>query len=1760
MKKLIYLQLMMALFAGLVTQSVNGQNVNVNPGAGSYSTLKDAFDAINLGTHTGAITVDIAGNTTETASAVLNESGVGGASYTSVLISPTGGVARTITGAFVGHLIDLNGADYVTIDGLNTGGNSLTITNSGLGASSVIRFTADATYNSVTNCTVLGSTGTSFGVVYFGAGTTSGNDNNMISYCNIGPAGTNLPLNGIYSMGTSTLIDNSSNTISNNNIYNFFNSSASASGMNINSYNSAWTISGNSFYQTASRTTTASGQYNGIFISNTGVNYNITGNFIGGSAPNATGTPWTFANNNYTNRFVGIAMASIGTTPVSSIQGNTIRNFVINTNSSATTANGNFSGIWCSSGNVNIGTITGNTIGSVTGNGSISITLATNSGGAANLISYSGTGLAAIENNIIGAIDLFGATTSISMGCQAIYVSGGVPTITGNLIGSTTTANSINAATVSTNATAQRMVGIQVTGTSTNSPITISNNTVANLTQAGTNATHYIRGIAFSGQGASLTSTINITNNTIFNLKGANALPGLGSAALGIVGVSWVGATASGYYASPNITGNTIYSLMATNTGAVQSNVCAITGSNIAGSAVIAKNKIYDLRNASTMAVAVTPPTASGIYIRANPTGSVSVYNNMISLGDGQTTNTQFLGIWNGFTGTLLNVYFNSVQIRGTAASGALPSFGFVRADFAPAVITTTVDIRNNIFENLRTGGTGKHYAIANDYGATASATGWSANASNYNLLNANASTVGYWTADQTFASWKTVSSCDGNSFSAMPVTFLDPTMADLHLNMGTTQTVLESGGVIVTGITVDYDNDTRPGPAGSVNGGGTFPDIGADEFDGVPQDLLAPTISYTPLLNTNSTAGRSLIVTVTDFSGVPTTSPGWPNLYWKKTGDLSYTAVEPISYLGSNQYQYSFGSAVSTGDVVSYYVVARDMVTPVANIGAFPALNAGTFTYDPPTAGVPPTNPSTYTITDVPLNGDYTVGVSVGSNYPTITAAVADLNLRGVSGQVRFLLNDATYISPSETFPIVIKVMNDNQPTLESPVTIKPNAEVISAITGASANSQIFSIRSNFIRIDGSNKSAGTTRDISITNTSTTGPQVVGITSTGTTPVIGSSVENCLLINGSTTSSAVVLSASDGSGGYFNNITVQNNSIQTAYVGIYAIAVAATGNGSGVNISGNDLNSSGTAALRLIGVYVQGFDGANVSYNNIGNMANTADASNLTGIWFATGTINSTISYNTISTISGTAGGPRGIVVSSAVSNANVNISGNTISGLTTGSTLIPYGMWIFSSTTGVVVEKNIIYNIKNTNAGGYSAIGIALGSSSTAANFTVKNNLIYDVAGYGWASSTTDNGYGINILSGGGYNLYYNSINLATNQTATTGVPACLIIGSTVAANSLDIRNNVFSIPATVGTNRYAVLCNAANTVFSFIDNNDYFTSGPNLGYMTSASVLDLAAWKTATGKDGNSISNDPLFTSPTNLLPLNTSPLVGAAVPLPGIVDDDIVQTSRSVTDPTIGAYELDPPFKTLSVKVFLEGPFDGGTNEMLTQLNDNALIPLGQPYSGAPWNYGGSENVPAIPAGVVDWVLVDLRDAATPEEAVPGTELSGGWPKAYFLLADGSIVDLDGTSLPNIGNPTVTNNLYVIVRHRNHVAIMSADGMTLSGGTTYGYDFSVDLTQAFGGAAGYKEMGTGSGIFGMVSGDADADGEISVIDFDKWATDFGQMAVYLQTDIDMDNEISVIDFDKWATNFGVNNPILGVLKQFKYKTQVPGNKFN
>jgi hypothetical protein len=209
-------------------------------------------------------------------------------------------------------------------------------------------------------------------------------------------------------------------------------------------------------------------------------------------------------------------------------------------------------------------------------------------------------------------------------------------------------------------------------------------------------------------------------------------------------------------------------------------------------------------------------------------------------------------------------------------------------------------------------------------------------------------------------------------------------------------------------------------------------------------------------------------------------------------------------------------------------------------------------------------------------------------------------------------------------------------------------------------------------------------------------------------------------------------------------------------------LATIATGNGNGLFITGNDLNATSTNALTYTGIFVQGVDGATVSNNNIANITSSTVSPN--GVVFNTGTNSGNISGNTISSLSvtGTTGGfaPVGIYLGSGTTATTISVSNNTISGLTSSNTGMTCG--IYTTSVNHTIFNNKISNIKNTNSSGYLANGIFLGSTSTTANITLYNNFIFDIAGYGYTTTVTDNGYGIVLYSGGGYNLYNNTINM--------------------------------------------------------------------------------------------------------------------------------------------------------------------------------------------------------------------------------------------------------------------------------------------------------------------------------------------------------------------------------------------------------------
>ncbi len=376
----------------LIIPGLRGTLTVGTPG-GDYSNLtgaSGAFSAINSMVLTGDLVLSIISDLEEDGYSELFawlEDGIG--NYT-VTIRPSSATERLISGdvAYNG-MIRLNGAERVVFDGrYNGAGKFLRLINAN-SSNPVFTFLNDASNNTIRNCYIEGVSTAATGLINFGStNALTGNDNNSIIE-NVIRDRSNLPgipSTMIYSMGKSGR-ENSSNSIINNEILNFSNFGihvTSGSGNN-------WIINGNSFYNNLAVPLAAA--FTPInFIPGAASNNNmIINNFIGGQGPACSGNAW---NNAYAGAvsMYGISL-NVGNATATSVQGNTIQNLLFSSN-----ANAAFRGIYVASGTADIGTISGNLIGSLTTQNTISIS------GTQNTIGIYTLGNVNIANNTISNI------------------------------------------------------------------------------------------------------------------------------------------------------------------------------------------------------------------------------------------------------------------------------------------------------------------------------------------------------------------------------------------------------------------------------------------------------------------------------------------------------------------------------------------------------------------------------------------------------------------------------------------------------------------------------------------------------------------------------------------------------------------------------------------------------------------------------------------------------------------------------------------------------------------------------------------------------------------------------------------------------------------------------------------------------------------------------------------------------------------------------------------------------------------------------------------------------------------------------------------------------------------------------------------------------------------------------------------------------------------------------------------------------------
>jgi putative cofactor-binding repeat protein len=483
---------------------------------------------------------------------------------------------------------------------------------------------------------------------------------------------------------------------------------------------------------------------------------------------------------------------------------------------------------------------------------------------------YLNAGTGGVASSIQGNIIKNVLWTSGYGDLRPIYVTGGnadydIGNISGNIIDSLT-----NAPTITT----CRVSGIYSDADRAGGTVRIMNNTISNITDNSSHANSGTRGIYQNG-GSSLYT---IENNSIHDLSTYSSLR-----TSGMVGIM----TSLPLQGGSTISRNFVYNLFQNNSGADTLNASGIQSSGTSGGTLIVdRNKIYNIQLANSN----SGSTIYGIQIAA---GFGDYTNNMISLGAGESGNYHIAGIYKPSGGS--NFYYNTVYIGGSVDSGSSNSVAFFRE--YPGINI----LNNNVFSNVRSGGTGKHPAIAVNDPINLT--------SNYNVLySSDPNILGSYdggTSPVSFIEWKSGSGLDANSMN-VPVSFADAAGGNLHLAGGSIGDNNLSGTPLVA-VPADYDGETR---------NAVRPYVGADE-------VIATILTEWKI--TSAAVGNGTITP----SGDTFVARGGSQSY--TITPLTHYHVDSVIVNGVNQgaiSNYSFSNITSNNIITSYFSIDEYIVT----------------------------------------------------------------------------------------------------------------------------------------------------------------------------------------------------------------------------------------------------------------------------------------------------------------------------------------------------------------------------------------------------------------------------------------------------------------------------------------------------------------------------------------------------------------------------------------------------------------------------------------------------------------------------------------------------------------------------------------------------------------------------------------------------------------------------------------------------------------
>ena len=361
-------------------------------------------------------------------------------------------------------------------------------------------------------------------------------------------------------------------------------------------------------------------------------------------------------------------------------------------------------------------------------------------------------------------------------------------------------------------------------------------------------------------------------------------------------------------------------------------------------------------------------------------------------------------------------------------------------------------------------------------------------------------------------------------------------------------------------------------------------------------------------------------------------------------------------------------------------------------------------------------------------------------------------------------------------------------------------------------------------------------------------------------------------------------------------------------------------------------------------------------------------------------------------------------------------------------------------------------------------------IGANAVLSGFTLANghtrtmgDSIKEQYGGGvWCSmyATVNNckltGNSANFKGGGSYQGTLNNCTLTGNSALFGGGSYNGTLNNcTVASNS-----------AMVIGGAYDCVMNNCIMYFNYAPNSDPSNNPTIDSRMNYCCTTEMPTIGT-----GN-ITNDPQFVdvASSNFSLRCTSPCIDAGLTRSWMTNEmDIAGRPRLMNGRVdMGANEFR--FES-SLKGLLAGAWDV----------TNATMRSGGPPTTSP--YGAAATVVTnVPPNVVDWVLVSVRESPTNKSVAS---------VSAFLMPDRTILNADGGTNVYV---EAKGNLYGVLQHRNHLAVMSAAPIFTN--SYVQFDFSADPNLLWGGTNTVIKVSTNR--WGMIPGDADSDGEIGVPD--------------------------------------------------------------